>query len=375
MIQDLTLGRLGIADGVFLGKEELTRQQLFLLDKLRFLASLGGSGFVGSDSFLITAGTIGSGTINVPYSLVIDKNGQLIYKESQQGLSIPEGSFWLVARFIETPLEKGICSVSAVGGVYTLNGVGTEFTKIFRGVSTQYKPTKVEFSKVDLSEPNNINQYTVLEVVSDTQLLLSDPVYDDVNLKVKVINTFSQDLIPSTDDRFLYKNCGCELILVPELVVGQKPSLSSYGVDGETVFPIASISNSSGVLTIFDRRETFYTKLDEFVSVGTWSVLSLNTGFIQDPTNPMSVRFNHFKNQLEIKGKFTTAYTTGSIVQLDSEYYPENPQIIRLIKEGDSSEILLLLTTDGQLELFKNSSTFDNTGFGNSIYNQIVTLS
>ena len=371
-----TLGRLLIPNGIYLGKEELSRQQLFLIDKLKTLISLGGCGIVGTDSFVVTPGVTGAGTINVSNSLAFDINGEFIHKESQSGILIPEGSYWLVCRFIETPLEKGVCSVTSVNGVYTVTGIGTEFTKLARGLSQNYKPVKIEFEKQNLSETNllqNQGRYTVLEVISDTQMTLADPVYGDTNVKVKVVGTFNQDLIPSTDDRFPYKNCGCELILVPELVVGQKPSLSSYGVDGETVFPIASIFNSSGTVTVIDRREDFYTELKEFVSETQWETVTLKAGFFSDPTFPIKVRLNHFKNQLEIFGKFSSTMASGVILQLPSEYWPQNPCILKMIKEDTKEEIPLSLSMEGSLELYDSTKAYTIAGT-NFIYNQIITL-
>lgn len=331
MKKGYSLGEVKVVDGVFLGKQELDRQQFFLGEKLRFLLSLGGVGILDKEDFLVSTDGVGTGMIKLPESLAIDSLGNMIYKEEQSGIRIPEGSFWLVVRAKKTPLEKGVCSVTQNNGVYTVNGVGTEFTKMFRNSSSR-KLTRIEFEKIDSTQLlQNQGTYIVLRVVSDTQILLSTPIYDEAGLKIKAVGTFSQDLVPTNTDRFVYNKYGSELLLVPEIVSGQKPGLSSYGIDGETVFPIASILNSQGSLVIKDRRETFYTKLESFAREGQWETLSLQPNFTSSSTFPIQIRVNHFKNQLEIFGKFTATVSQGTILILPEKFKPNKQTILSCV--------------------------------------------
>lgn len=375
MNKGFTLGEIIIPDGVFLGAQELTRHQLFLGEKFRLLLTLGGKGILGKEDFIVQAGQV-PGTISLPESLAIDHLGNLIYKREQVSLSVPEGSFWLGCKTNKTSLEKGTVSLSVVGnGGYMVNGVGTEFTKLFRGLTGQYKTTKISFEKLDTESFKNTGIYTVLQVISDTQLVLVDPIYPETNLAFRSIQTFEQDLLPSEEKRSIYKNYGCDLVIIPEGEEGQKPLIPETlsNVWEEDIFCIASIQNTGGVVTVVDRRETFYIKLEEFVKEETWTPLVLSSGTSQSLTEPLSIRFGNFSNKVEIKGKFkTSASGNTAVCQLPEKYRPETEETLQFIMGGTFSIGVLKVGTDGTLKLL--SPSFAISTEDNYIFTQTLTL-
>lgn len=378
MDKGYTLGELVISDGVFLGKQELLRQQLFLIDKTRLLLSLGGRGIVGRDDFSIQPG-LTPGTIKVLESLAINKSGEIIHKREDLSIKVPVGNFRVACRAVKTSIEKGTVSLSVVDGVSVVTGVGTEFLHLFRSVIGQYKTTSISFSKKlsDETPLKNIGIYTVLQVISDTQLVLSESVYPEEGLEFKSIQTFSQDLLPEDDElQSIYKNYGCEILLIPESSPGVKPTLpeSVEGEWEEDVFSLASIQNVEGVVTVTDKRETFYTKLEEFVQPSEWETLQLETGFSQDPGAPLSVRFSHFEDKIEIKGKFKTTDATGIVCVLPQRFRPSFETLLKCIKEQDSSELTLKVGVDGSMSLYFESAQFSGSTESNYVYPQILTI-
>lgn len=146
------LGRLNLVEGVFLGKEELNRQQRLSDNTLKYLIrSFGSKGlFELKNSYSITL----NGTdlvLNGPQDILgIDTNKGIIYfnKSRTKSLSKFVGTtvYISLSSLMETQ-EEGVVTLGVNG---TLTGVGTRFTEVLRSNFTK-KGVRIYLHKTDQS--------------------------------------------------------------------------------------------------------------------------------------------------------------------------------------------------------------------------------
>jgi hypothetical protein len=254
------MARLNYNSGLFKGNIEENRFQKFLREDgflKYFLNNSASFGILKKPSdpnlanFRVESGT-NSGTVKIAVeSDAIDSNGNLIKKEAQDNIALPSADiwYWMKISYLESPLEQGTISISSNG---TITGVGTEFTKIFRG-------GKYTFSKIKLESSLNTLEYQVVEVIDDTNMLISGASFDaESNIKFSVVGTFTPDAVPTANEKFPFRYDSCTLEFIEEVTLNTAPSKST------NEYYIARVRNSSGNISIEDKRAEFYREKADF---------------------------------------------------------------------------------------------------------------
>lgn len=249
------MSSLNIQNDLFLGRQELDRQSKFIKEDgyLRIIRSLintfgivNVTPDVGFTNFLVEAGT-NSGTIKIAVdSYALDENMNIIYQEIIDNFAVTDDSswYWVKIGYLATNNEKGTISIAANGDV---TGVGTKFTECLRGQSNY--PVKVNFP----DSVSNTEDYQVVSVLSDTQMIISASSFTPENgIKYRVVGSTTPGITLVGDDRFPYIYDSCALSLVAEVALDVPPAKT----EGEE-FYIARVMNSSGSMTIQDKRTEF----------------------------------------------------------------------------------------------------------------------
>jgi len=218
-------GRLNINDGMFLGKEELVRQQEMTDNRSNLNATLIGYGIKDESNFDVkpsgrfveTAdGQIATMSISKGYA--VDIHGRPIYFPGNDHLYYKPGDHYIVISHIENFTETGRVklSVEPDGGEIrtgSLVGEGTEFLKLFRPTGSGYKSNKIELYEEENGEPkmDMLGRYEIIRVENDTEMVISGifPTRSFDRLFFKVVSTFSQDIVPTDDRRFTYRYDKC----------------------------------------------------------------------------------------------------------------------------------------------------------------------
>ena len=180
------LGRLNLVEGVFLGKEELNRQQRLSDNTLKYLIrSFGSKGlFELKNSYSITL----NGTdlvLNGPQDILgIDTNKGIIYFNKSRTKSLSEfvGTtvYISLSSLMETQ-EEGIVTLGVNG---TLTGVGTRFTEVLRSNFTK-KGVRIYLHKTDQS-------FLIKSITSNELASVVEPVSTEVvDSEWSVIGCFS----------------------------------------------------------------------------------------------------------------------------------------------------------------------------------------
>lgn len=360
------LGRLKLLDKLFLGKEELNRNQTFIYDRIKFLLRLNGYGIASQNDFIVKAGTI-PGTIRIEESLAIDSLGNIIYKEAEDNIPIPNNkSYWLVIQHNKTSIEKGVLSISERGVV---TGEGTQFNSLLRGLLS-YKQVRIKFHKTDSSILRNDQEYVVSEVVNDTNAVLSGSFVKESNLRYSVIGTFDRDLVPS--DGTIYDLDGCRLERL-EGVSNNYPS--NANIDNKVRFAIAYVSNVNGDIYVQDKRSQFYANLSELIEPKDWEIIEdLEDGVFNDKTNPVSVRMHSNNYTFQIKGNFKTNKKSGKLFKLPPNYKLELPSIIEVI-DGSNKAFHLQLDVEGNVSVLNPSNgPSGDVAISNNIVSKLITI-
>lgn len=180
------IGYINYINGLFLGKEELIRQQSFLSSNLVSLINTYGQKGLFSlrDKYTVSFdGTTLS--LDGPNDILgIDSSSQIIYFNKLKSLSLSEyigTSVYITLSSSLTHNEEGLVSLSSTG---VLTGVGTKFSEVLRGSYTK-KGTKVFFPSVNKS-------YLVESITSNTVAKLIGPIEAEIiDSEWCVIGTFS----------------------------------------------------------------------------------------------------------------------------------------------------------------------------------------
>lgn len=360
------LGRLKLLDKLFLGREELNRNQSFIYDRIKFLLKINGYGIASKDDFIVRSGTL-PGTIRIEESLAIDNFGNIIYKEAEDNIPIPNNkSYWLIIQHNKTSIEKGVLSISERGVV---TGEGTQFNSLLRGLLS-YKQVRIKFHKNDSSLLRNDQEYTVSEVVNDTNIVLSGSFIKESNLRYSIIGTFDRDLIPS--DGTIYDIDGCQLERI-EGVSNTYPS--NANIDNKERFAIAYVSNVEGDIFVQDKRIQFYANLSELIQPKEWEVIQeLEEGVFNDKVNPLSIRMHSDNYTFQIKGSFKTNKKSGKLFKLPPNYTLELPSVIEVI-DGSNKIFHLHLNEEGVVSVLNSSNgPSGDTTVLNNIVSKLITI-
>lgn len=199
------MSRVKISENLFLEKNELQRIQKFSGEDgwQRAMRSLVKKyGVVQNEdktSFAVVASSAAN-SIDVLPGLAYNSNMEAIVMEQRVtlalGAAVTGQDKWIILRRAVTNNERGTVSVQSDG---SLTGVGTEFTKVLRGQPNF--PTKVRFT----SSSQNIYEYEVVSVVSDTSAILSGNFVAESGMKYSVVGTFTPGFIPSSADKEIYE--------------------------------------------------------------------------------------------------------------------------------------------------------------------------
>lgn len=160
--------------------------------------------------------------------------------------------YWIRATYLQTPIEKGICSISTDG---TVTGVGTEFTQILRNQISRF-PSVVQFIN---SESGNTYEYTVAEVSSDTQITLtgdSGMFTVESGLMYKVIGTFTPGYVPPSEDKDIFQYDSVLLEFIKETVSNTEPT--NFITNPDTQFCVGRVLNNGTTISYEDKRRDFY---------------------------------------------------------------------------------------------------------------------
>jgi len=250
---------LKYSNQLFLDKQELERQWQFIVDKgfkrtmlhntyeFGVVRTVGDASF---QSFRVESGTNVS-TIKVPIdSFAVNSDGNVAFKASEDNIAIPNDSNWYWIRISHeySPIEEGKVSVDTAGN---MTGIGTKFKEVLRGQPNF--PARITFSGASL----NILEYDVVEVVNDTNAILSGVFSAESNLDYAVFGTFTPGHSPPSSDQYPFQYNSCQFDIILETVSGAPAT--TPGMD----FLIARVRSVGGVLEIQDKRnEIWRTKAD-----------------------------------------------------------------------------------------------------------------
>lgn len=302
------MSKFKYSNQLFLGKQELDRTWKFIVDdgyRRHLLQNTYSFGIVREvsdtsfDAFKIQSGTNPS-TIKVPRnSYAINADGLVIYKAIQDNIAIPNDSAWYWIRVSHefTALEQGTVSVDGSGN---LTGVGTKFTEVLRGQPNN--PARIKFNGASL----NILEYEVVEVINDTNAVLSGVFQVESNLQYAVFGTFTPGVTPSTPEQYPFQYDSCQFDIIAETVSNTPPAtVADYD------FILARVRSVGGILEIQDKRSQIWkTKADYEQTT------------VDKDINPLigieAIRYDHAqgtkeKNQIKLAWGFrSTNYTYDS---------------------------------------------------------------
>lgn len=254
---------------LLVGSKELMRMQEFGKDALKYILE-GLSVFGLSDrkspfiNGLVSQGT-NVGTIKHNEIYAFDSSARMIHKAAADNIAIPDDNAWYWIKITHefTQVEKGLVSIDVQGN---LTGTGTEFLSILRGQSQS--PTRIRF----YGSSNNIYEYDVNEVVSDSQAVLVGDFIAESNLTYSVVGTFSPDAVPSDEDKKIYHINGCIFELQAEETLNTPPA-HTEGID----FFLARVKRNGSSLLIEDKRSTNILQ----------TVAQDDLGFVSVASNPL----------------------------------------------------------------------------------------
>ena len=197
------------------------------------------------DNFRIEQGT-NAGTIKNAEGFAIDKNGLFIRKDATDNIALTDDNnwYWAKIKYQIDNTEDGTVDIDANGN---LTGTGTLFTEVLRG--TPNIPSRVKFQGASL----NTIEYDVLEVIDNTNVILSGVFQAETNLKLVVVGTFTPDANPPAADKDIFDYDGVIFTLVLETVLNTPPVIVT-----DEEFLIARVRNNGGVISIEDKRNSIF---------------------------------------------------------------------------------------------------------------------
>lgn len=339
---------LKINEDLFLEKQELNRLQDFL-GKLRgsskFLQFMDTyiPGVIKTKedfpflNFKIEAGSQPQ-TIKLTNSYALDKNLNLIYKEAQDNILIPNDGnwYWIKIAHQYSPVEEGIVDIDAQG---VLTGFNTKFFDVIRGIPNF--PSKIKF----YNSSNNFDEYEVLEVLSNTSATLSGTFIPETGLRYSVIGTFSEDFVPPNSYKEIFQYDSCLPFILNQAIVLETipntPPASLSGID----FFVARVKVGTNTMLIEDKRKDIWELKAEYL-----------TSFI-DENNSSVIGVESVKWDLETSPKNANELNIG--------------WGFRSTNWSIESTLRKVTISSGEGGILKNTNLFEDGQFdGYRIYNQ-----
>jgi len=262
------MSRLNIVNDLFLGLQELNRQNKFHKEDgyIRIFRSLINSfGIVGVDkdssfdNFKVEGGT-NAGTIKIAVdSYAVDDDINIITQKAIDNVAVTDDSnwYWVKISYQESNIEEGTIDLAADGNI---TGTLTKFSEVLRGQSNY--PVKVNFP----NSASNTSDYQVTSVLSDTSAILSGSTgfTPENGIDYRVVGSYTPGINPAGNDRLPYFYDDCNLELVLETVLDTPPA-RTVG----TEFYVARVRNIASAMTIQDKRV-------EILSTSSTNITSLN---------------------------------------------------------------------------------------------------
>jgi hypothetical protein len=354
---------LQIENDLFLGFQELVRQQKFIKDDgfIRLFQSIINQfGIVNVDSdsafanFKIESGS-NSGTIKIATdSFAVDFNLNVITQKAIDNIAVTNDSAWYWVKISHQFINKevGTINVAANGNI---TGLNTKFTEVLRDQNNY---------SVKICFPNsvlNTADYQVASILSDTLAILAGTTgfISENGLDYQVVGSFTPGISKVGNLRFPYWYDGCLIEFIPEVNV-DVPPVKTQGSE----FYIARVQNISGAITVQDKRT-------EILSVAKqnsgWIQPTLNSGFVNVSGKEVKYRMNYL-GEIEVKGVFTATSGTGTLFTLPTNFCPYlNAQGFYGYNDGSVIRVIFA-NTNGEV---KASATFP---FSTTVDNVITSL-
>ena len=197
------MGKINISENLFLEKAELVRMQRFNNElgwqralrsaALRFGIVENASG----TSFKAIKHPTAANSVLIYPGLAYTPSMEAIALDEERTLALGSGTDrrWIVLSRAITHEEEGVVTIQQDG---SLVGVGTKFTEVLRGQPNF--PVKIRFT----NSVNNVYEYEVVSVISDTSALLSGEFTAQSGLKYSVVGAFTPGFIPSEENKNIY---------------------------------------------------------------------------------------------------------------------------------------------------------------------------
>lgn len=123
--------------------------------------------------------TIAAATVDAPrpeYAVLVDDRGYVAMLDRDSSITLPDNDTWytILAETISTQIEEGTLGLTA--GSPIINGTNTHFLLFSGKTSSGFgRGTKIRIDPAD-SAAGNAGTYEIDQVVSDTQIILTDPI-------------------------------------------------------------------------------------------------------------------------------------------------------------------------------------------------------
>jgi len=259
------IGILNIGDGAHIGKEELVRQQVMHKNRDDLTTTLVGYGIRNFDDFVVGPGhtpgyiSIRNKDTTRKESYAVDIDGCPIYFTNNDGVYVGNETVNISISKEENYTEEGRVTIfsqdTGQNRAGTIIGIGTKFLDLFRPISN-YKQNRIELYESDargLPRQSPIGQYEIVDVVSNNNMSVvgNFPNTNMSNLFFRVVGTFSQDIVPTNDNRFSYRYDKCTLNIYSSISEEERRRVDEEGKE----FFIASVSNGGASIT--DTRNKF----------------------------------------------------------------------------------------------------------------------
>lgn len=200
----------------------------------------------------------GNKTIKISSVEAINNSGQFIYSSGINNVVIPLTNqwFWVKIKHQYSTLEKGSVSLAINGD---LVGVGTEFTKILRGMPNF--PSRIKFS----NSLFNTLEYDILEVIDDTHAIVAHPASSgtgvatfniEENLQYSIVGTFTPGVAIPTESKYPFRYDSVDLELVQESITNTRPTY----IVGQEFYVARLMTDGTNVLIQDKRIEYWETK-------------------------------------------------------------------------------------------------------------------
>jgi hypothetical protein len=252
------MSNIKFSENLFLEVAEFNRFQKFLENdgfKRHFLLNTDSFGIIRQanlpeignvnveDNFYVSKAGTPFNEVVVNKGFAIDSNGDLILNSKNVNIAIPNDNLWYWVKIAHkySSVEKGTLSIDILGNV---TGVGTEFTKILRGQPNF--PSKIKFTN---SINGNADEYEVVKVVDDNNLIIQGDFTSETNLKYEVIGTFTPGFVVNDSNKKIFRYDSVEISLVKETTLNEQPTF----IPNKEFF-IARVRNSGVNLSLQDKR-------------------------------------------------------------------------------------------------------------------------